>query len=305
MTLEYVGTVNLPPHVKDGGFDHAAVDSSRGRLYVAHTANDAIDIIDVVGERYVGSVSGLTGVAGALVSPADGVVFTSNRGENTVGMFGPDSHDVTRLPVGVRPNGLAYDSGRNLLLAANVGQPGVAGSFTVSIVDVATRALVGEVPVAGRTRWAVFDPMSRLFYVNIMDPPCVVVIDAAAGRLVRAFPSSVAGPHGLDLDVPRRRLFCACDGGQLLAMSIETGHVEKSAPLSGVPDVAFFNAKLNHVYVAVGDPGVIDVFDALALHRIATVKTGPGAHTIGFDAARNTVYAFLPESHAAAVYRTA
>ena len=32
MTLEYVGTVNLPPHVKDGGFDHAAVDSSRGRL---------------------------------------------------------------------------------------------------------------------------------------------------------------------------------------------------------------------------------------------------------------------------------
>src|SRR5262245_52308463 len=65
------------------------------------------------------------------------------------------------------------------------------------------------------------------------------------------------------------------------------------------------NAELNHVYVAVGDPGVIDVFDALALHRIATVKTGPGAHTIGFDAARNFVYAFLPESHAAAVYRAA
>ena len=46
MTLEYVGTVGLPPHVKDGGFDHAAVDSSRGRLYVAYTANDAIDIIE-------------------------------------------------------------------------------------------------------------------------------------------------------------------------------------------------------------------------------------------------------------------
>src|SRR5262249_54846265 len=135
--------------------------------------------------------------------------------------------------------------------------------------------------------------------------PCIVVIDAAACRLVRTFPSPFAGPHGLDLDVPRRRLFCACDGGQLLAMSIEAGHVEKSAPLSGVPDVVFFNAELNHVYVAVGDPGVIDVFDALALHRIATVKTGPGAHTIGFDAARNFVYAFLPESHAAAVYRAA
>jgi DNA-binding beta-propeller fold protein YncE len=279
------------------------VDSSRGRLYVAHTANDAIDIIDVEGERCVGSVSGLTGVAGALVSPADGLVFTSNRGENTVGMFGPDSDDVTRIPVGVRPNGLAYDPDRNLLIAANVGHPGVAGSFTVSIVDIGAHALVGEIPVPGRTRWAVFDPVSGLFYVNIMDPPCVVVIDAAARRLVQTFQSPVAGPYGLDLDVPRRRLFCACDGGQLLAMSIESGHVEKSTPLSGVPDVLFFNGELNHVYVAIGDPGVIDVIDGLALHRIATVKTEPGAHTIGFDAARNTVYAFLPESHAAAVYR--
>src|SRR5262249_53827783 len=210
--------------------------------------------------------------------------------------------DVTRIPVGVRPNGLAYDPDRNLLVAANVGHPGVAGSFTVSIVDIAARALVGEIPVPGRTRWAGFDPVSRLFYVTIMDPPCVAVIDGAARSLVRTFPSPVAGPHGLDLDVPPRRLFCACDGGQLLAMSTDTGHVEKSAPLSGVADVVFFNAELNHVYVAIGDPGVIDVFDALALHRIATVKTGPGAHTIGFDAARNTA-AFLPESHDAAVYR--
>src|SRR5262245_61627409 len=153
--------------MKDGGFDHAAVDSSRGRLYVAHTANDAIDIIDVEGERCVGSVSGLTGVAGALVSPADGLVFTSNRGENTVGMFGPDSDDVTRIPVGVRPNGLAYDSDRKILLAANVGQPGVAGSFTVSIIDVAARARVAEIPVPGRTRWAVFDPVTRVFHLNI------------------------------------------------------------------------------------------------------------------------------------------
>src|SRR5436189_202198 len=33
---------------------------------------------------------------------------------------------------------------------------------------------------------------------------------------------------------------------------------------------------------------------------MATVKTEPGAHTIGFDAARHTVFAFLPQSHSAA-----
>jgi len=32
------------------------------------------------------------------------------------------------------------------------------------------------------------------------------------------------------------------------------------------------------------------------------VSTEKGAHTIGFDPARNKVYAFLPQSCAAAVY---
>jgi hypothetical protein len=32
------------------------------------------------------------------------------------------------------------------------------------------------------------------------------------------------------------------------------------------------------------------------------VKTEPGAHTLGFDAARNLVCAFLPATHRAALY---
>ena len=139
--------------------------------------------------------------------------------------------------------------------------------------------------------------------MNIADPPCIVAVDVAPPRVIRTFPSPVSGPHGLDLDVSRRRLLCACDGGQLLAMSVDSGEVVKTVDLSGVPDVVFLNVNLQHVYVAVGDPGVIDVIDAENCRRMATVKTEPGAHTIGFDAARNTVFAFLPQSHSAAVYK--
>jgi hypothetical protein len=35
--------------------------------------------------------------------------------------------------------------------------------------------------------------------------------------------------------------------------------------------------------------------------RIETVKTEKGAHTIAFDATRNKVYAFLPQTHRASV----
>jgi DNA-binding beta-propeller fold protein YncE len=66
--------------------------------------------------------------------------------------------------------------------------------------------------------------------------------------------------------------------------------------------VIFFNRVLRHLYVSVGDPGVIDVFDTDGMERIETVQTERGAHTLGFDPERNKVYAFLPETHRAAVY---
>ena len=303
--LEHVGDVDLPPHAKAGGFDHAAVHGPRGRLYVAHTANDAVDVIDCATSTYLRSIPHLPGVAGALVSEDDDLVFTSNRGEDTVGIA-PAARDepVARVKVGHRPNGLAYDPGRRLLLAANVGDPSRPGSCTVSIVDVAARTLLADLPVAGRTRWAVFDAETGWFHINIAEPPQVAIVDAARpARVARTFAVPAAGPHGLDLDAAGRRLFCACDGGRLVVLDCRSGGVLAEAGLGGAPDVIFFNAALRHLYVAIGDPGVIEVFETDRLRRIETVATERGAHTLAFDRARDTVYAFLPDTHRAAVYR--
>ena len=287
-----------------GGFDHAAVHSRRGLLYVAHTANDAVDVIDCTTNTYLRSIPDLTGVAGALVSEAHDLVFTSNRGENTIGIFSPSGQEaVAKVNVGVGPNGLAYGADQRLLLAANVGDPSRRGSFTVSLVDVSTRAVIATIPVAGRTRWTVFDGESGRFYVNIADPPQIAVVDSAdPARVADSFPMPAMGPHGLDLDPATRRLFCACDGKVLLVVDSRSGAVLSEHAISGVPDVVFRNAALEHLYVAIGDPGVIDVFETETLRRLESVPTERGAHTIGFDAARNTVYAFLPDTHRAAVY---
>jgi len=110
------------------------------------------------------------------------------------------------------------------------------------------------------------------------------------------------GPHGLDFDPVTKRLFCACDAGKLFALDSYSGEIFLEADLSGTPDVVFFNAALKHLYVGIGDPGVIDVFETDSLKRIETISTEKGAHTLGFDAARNKVYAFFPESHCACVY---
>jgi hypothetical protein len=257
----------------------------------------------VAARRYVGSVPGLMGVAGALVAEPD-LVFTSNRGENTVGVFAAvDAPRVEKIAVGIRPNGLAYDPRRARLLAAHVGEPAIPGSCTVSVVDVRARKRLADVAVPGRTRWTVYDPGADGFHVNIADPPQIVVIESGDPiRIRRRVVIPHAGPHGLDLDVARRRLFCACDAAVLLEVDADTGTILGAEAIAGVPDVVFFNAALGRLYVAIGDPGVIEVFDTTPLRRRETVSTEPGAHTLSFDAARNLVCAFLPASHRATVY---
>jgi DNA-binding beta-propeller fold protein YncE len=304
MTLRSVGHIELPRHRSGGGFDHADVHSPTDRIYVAHTANDSIDVIDCAQDRYIESIPGLTAVAGALVSEARGLIFTTNRGENTVSVFAPgDERNGFKVAVGIRPNGVAFDSKRGLLVVANVGDPAISNSYTASVVDLGRKECVTEIKVPGRTRWAIYDTATETFFINIASPARIVAIDARdPNKISKEYIVPAEGPHGLDLDPATGRLFCACDAGILFAIDAASGRVLRDVPLSGAPDVIFLNQRTGHLYAAIGDPGVIDVIDIAAMRRTEVMPTEPGAHTLALDRKRNKIYAFLPRSHRAAVF---
>ncbi len=232
------------------------------------------------------------------------LVFTANRGEDTIGIFKPgDEESIQKIAAGIHPNGLAFDPVRGLLLAANVGDPNIPDSSSLSIIDVQTQRLIHSIPCPGRTRWAIFDVTRTEFYVNIADPAMIVVVSAEhPDRIARRIDIPEAGPHGLDLDPSTGVLFCACNSAQLVSLEEASGKILGQAELSGKPDVVFFNPALKHVYVAIGDPGLIEVFDTHNLTRIESIPTEKKAHTIAFDPVRNKIFAFLPESQRASVY---
>jgi DNA-binding beta-propeller fold protein YncE len=304
MALRLLGHVELPANRSSGGFDHADIHPLTDRLYVAHTSNDSIDVIDCARDRYVESISGFTGVAGALVSEARNLVFTSNRGEDTVSVFAPGAErDAFKVGVGVNPNGLAFDAARGILIAANVGDGSLPDSHTVSIVDIARRERIAEVKVPGRTRWTIYDPALETFFVNIASPARIIAIEAAEPtKIAKALEVPAEGPHGLDFDGATGRLFCACDAGVLVALDAGSGRVLGDVALSGVPDVIFLHPQSRRLYVAIGEPGVIDVIDIDTMRRLEVVPTEEGAHTLALDRLRNKIYAFLPQSHRAAVF---
>jgi DNA-binding beta-propeller fold protein YncE len=205
--------------------------------------------------------------------------------------------------VGIRPNGLAFDDGRGLILVANVGDPTVPGSYTLSIVDLGARKMRAAIQVAGRTRWALYDADADAFYVNIQQPSQIVVVQAREpDRIARVLDVPAAGPHGLDMDPRTHRLFCACDAGVLVVLDAHSGKILEQRPLSGVPDVIWFNHHRSQLYVAIGDPGVIDVFDTNTMASLGSTQTECGAHTTALAPNGDRVYAFLPVTHRAAVY---
>ena len=90
----------------------------------------------------------------------------------------------------------------------------------------------------------------------------------------------------------------------LVTLDARSGKVLDEKPLSGVPDVVFFNRQRQQLYVAIGDPGVIDVFDTATMDKLGTVATETGAHTTALSPAGDWLYAFLPRAHRAAIYET-
>jgi len=139
--------------------------------------------------------------------------------------------------------------------------------------------------------------------IALASPARIVAIDARdPTKISTEYEIPAAGPHGLDLDPAKGRLLCACDAGVLFAIEARSGRVLGDVPLSGAPDVIFLHPKSGHLYVAIGDPGVIDVIDIGTMRCKEVVPTQAGAHTLALDRKRSKVYSFLPQSHRAAIF---
>jgi hypothetical protein len=253
MALRSIGTVRLPPHRRAGGFDHASVYRRADRLYVAHTANDSVEVIDLARCTHEATLDGFPGVAGAAVHEDRALLVATCRGEGTVGLAALSAPAaITRLTVGARPNGLALAAGTDLALAACIGDPTPP---SVAIIDLGRSEVLTWASLPGRPRWTVHDERARCFYVNVAAPPQVAVVSADPPfEILRSIPIPAAGPHGLEFDARRGLLHCACDAGSVVTVEAASGHVVAQVPIAGGPDVVFFNARRDRLYVAIGDP---------------------------------------------------
>ena len=286
----------IPPY-GDSAFDHGDVHLASGRIFVAHTAAGTVEVIDGEAMVHAGTIPGCQEASGVLCAQAEGLVFAAARGAGKVLVIDAGSLEVVReLATGPRPNGLAWRGRDGTLLVADVRD------FRARLLVAASGELAGDVELPGRPRWCVYDRAAGRFLVNVRDPACVAVLFGEPLALVDRWPVSCAGPHGLDLDLAGGRAFVASDGGAVSVLDLSNGAEVASVPIAGQPDAIWYNAARDLLYVAIGEPGLVEVIDTAAMRSRERIVTEPGAHTTAFDAARQRLVVFLPGTCRAAIY---
>ena len=296
MALAPVGCVSIPPH-RDSGFDHGDVHLASQRIFVAHTAEGTIEVIDGDSLVHAGTIPDCAEASGVLCAQDEGLVFAAARGAGKVLVIDAGSLAVlSEFTTGPRPNGLAWNFRDGTLLVADVED------FRARLLTASSGELIGQVELPGRPRWCVYDAAADRFLVNIGDPACVAVVAAAERSPVDRWAVSTTGPHGLDLDVAGGRAFVATDGGTVSVLDLSTGREVASVPIGGPPDAIWYNPLRRVIYAAIGKPGLVDVIDTVAMRRCEQVMTEEGAHTTAFDGPRRRLVVFLPRTCRAAIY---
>jgi DNA-binding beta-propeller fold protein YncE len=294
--LSLGGYVDIPPsEVTD--FDHGDVDLATGHVYIAHTALGTVEVIDQAQQRHIATLPGCPEASGVLCAQHERLVFAAARGAGALLVIDAATRTILRqVAVGARPNGLAWDTERRRLLVADVADD------TARLVDPRQGCILATTTLPGRPRWGVYDQSRDRFLLNIREPALVVTLRSDTLETTAAIPIAASGPHGLDIDQSGARAFVACDGGAVVELDLTTDRVLRSAPIPGVPDATWYNSQSACLYVALGQPGVLQVMDTDTLTEREAVVTEPGAGTTAFDVQRQQLFVFLPRTSRVAIY---
>ena len=96
--LTSLGYVPLPRETGPGPLiDQLILDQRVNRLYVAHTSNGALDVVDLMQGKTVASVGGLAGIRAVALTPNPDEVYTSDGGDGTVGVVDLKAMRVVKL----------------------------------------------------------------------------------------------------------------------------------------------------------------------------------------------------------------
>lgn len=299
--LTSLSNIQLPKDTGLPSFDLLTIDTRVSRLYVAHSSNNAVDVVDLKTNKVIGSIGGLLRVHAIALTSDPNIILTSDPGDGSVGVV-----DVAKLKLihtidtGPQPDAIGYDAADDLVVAV------LASSNTVKLIDPHSYKVTATVALPGSPELMDVDQAHGSVYLAINDKAEVVVIDVKSAQITTTFKGcDIEIPTGVAYAADQQRLYVASRPGNNRELNVIDTLLDRCL---GVVDIGFgtdqiaYNSHLHHVYAANGGSKNLSVIDTTSLKPLGVVGTGPIAKSVAVDPTTDRVYVLVGRAGIIGVY---
>jgi DNA-binding beta-propeller fold protein YncE len=241
--------------LKDGDFDHFALDVPGQRLFLAAEDNSTIIVIDLHTNKVVGKIAGAKAPHSmGYNSESKKLYVVDDGGPNQVEIFDGTSFKlVGTIPMGAHADVSIYDPASKMFYVGNGGRKAKEDFTSISVVDTNTDKKVGDIRISGdRIESVRMEEKSPRMFVNVYYKGEIAVVDRSKQTVIATWSFAQQGKNfgSMALDEPDHRLFVhARDPGTVLVIDTETGKLVTSLPCQGDYDDAIYDSGTHRLYL--------------------------------------------------------
>jgi DNA-binding beta-propeller fold protein YncE len=228
--LEKIQTIALKGPV--GGLDHLAFDSARGRLFVANTSNNTLDVVDVKAGTLLKQVPDQGRARGVAYSPEADRVFVGCGTGGVCSVLDGKTYDVLKaIPLGTDADNVRYNPRTRRIYV-------VHADTELSVIDAEDYTLRSPIALPKSLGAFQLEAGRPRMYINAKAEGIVVALNSENDRIISRYNVAPAGvPAAVAIDEPNRRLFVGCRREpSLVAMESDSGKVVARVPIPGDVD---------------------------------------------------------------------
>jgi DNA-binding beta-propeller fold protein YncE len=283
--LHAIGDLPLPG--KPTRFEGQSFDAVNNRLYIAHTGDGELIMVDTSAKRVIANLPNFPGCTGVCAVPELQSVAVGVPGRDEVVIMNTGSLKATRAAGGEAPYSIAWASDIGKLYMTDLRGP------NATVVDLRMNNRMTNIDLGGALGAVQYDPQTRRILMNVRSTNELAEIDPATDLVAsRLKLSGGKTPHGLEIAPSARVAFVGCvDDAKLLVIDLEKWKVREEFVTAQGPDMLAFDEGLGMLYVGT-ESNNVSVFrlNGKDLDRLGDVEVGPNAHSVCVNSTTHEVY---------------
>lgn len=287
------------PDLKEGDFDHFAVDLEGNRLFATAEENSKVEVFDLKTNKLVHTMTDLKAPHSMLFRGDLQKLFVVDSDLGEIKVYETKSYQPAgSIKVRDGADSSGYDPATNYLYVVTGGKDAKLPNAYIEVINTTEQKKVGEIKMDSDDVEAMaFDKSSPRMFVDIRGNSTVEVIDREKLAVTATWP--IAGAKGLTtiaFDSNMHRLYVgARQPAKLYVLDSDSGKVITNVNSAPLVDDAPYSPDQKRIYFAGSEfTDVFEVKDADHIDRVGHIATAFRAKTAILVPELNRFYLAVP-----------